>query len=256
MLSSLQQYASGINSPTELHRVKQLCYWGINLKQRNRRKYTRRWCDQNLIIYSYQESSSCCLWVFLCQPHMQGPGNGRHSSELDLCTWMKVSAWQWKMWRWRQWENQLEHHAMPVNNSEMLQEGAVGRKKIQVYPLNLLENLQFSMTGISALLLLPSESFSLNRNTLSQWTWSHYVPYSHVILIRKWQLFPCSFLMCEHCTKTEPTVHPTADMELILSSALYIRQVCRKQKAEFKGLFLLHSSETVEKCLWDPIFSL
>lgn len=42
-------------------------------------------------------------------------------------------------------EDQLEQHTMPVNNSEMLQEGAVGRKKIQVYPLNLLENLQFSI---------------------------------------------------------------------------------------------------------------
>lgn len=42
-------------------------------------------------------------------------------------------------------EDQLEQHTMPVNNSEMLQEGAVGRKKIQVYPLNLLENLQFSV---------------------------------------------------------------------------------------------------------------
>lgn len=102
------------------------------------------------------------------------------------------------------------------------------------------------MTGILALLWLLSDFFSLKSNTLNQWTWSHYVPYAHVILIRKWQLFLCTFPVCEHCTKTETTVHPTADMELISSSALYIRQLCRKQKAEFKGLFLLRSSETVE----------
>lgn len=76
------------------HWVRQLCYWSVNLKQRNSRKHTGKWCDQNLIRYNYHSVIMCLLSVSMFQAAAKAQGgtsSGSHSSEFDQCAWVKVT---------------------------------------------------------------------------------------------------------------------------------------------------------------------
>lgn len=126
------------------HWVRQRCYWSINLKQRNSRKYMERWCDQNLISYSCHSVIICLLPVSTFAPAaavQEEPSDQTHFSVLGLCGWVEVTVWGWEMGRaGDSGEGQLEKQAMPRSNSGTLLEGTVGWKKTKISPLDLLEN--------------------------------------------------------------------------------------------------------------------
>ena len=85
--------------------VRQLCCWSINLKQRNSRKYMGRWCDQNLISYSYHSVIICLLSVSMFVPAVaawEEPSSRSHSSEFGQCAWVEVTVWVGDVESWRQ----------------------------------------------------------------------------------------------------------------------------------------------------------
>lgn len=222
--------------------VRQLCYWSINLKQRNSRKYMGRWCDQNLISYSYHSVIICLLSVSMFVPAaaaQEDPGSGSHSSQFGQCAWVEVVVWQWEMWRaGDSGEDQLEQQTMPVSNSETLLEGTAGWKKMTVSPLPFLEDF-YNFQWVKQTVLLNSCPLAKDRYQgflllkAISWLDEHRHAMSHTVMYSCPESSSSPYAplpAVSSCTgwaqgRLSPAVHPAADVELALLSASHLRVV-------------------------------
>lgn len=110
------------------HWVQQLCYWSINLKQGNSRKYMAvMWSRLNQLWLSLGAHLPVPVHVFVpAAAVLEGPGNGSHSNGFGQCFWPK-----WKMWSpGDSGEHQLEQKTTPESNSVAPFEATAGWKKI------------------------------------------------------------------------------------------------------------------------------
>lgn len=156
-------------------------------------------------------------------------------------------------------EDQLEQQTMPVSNSETLLEGTAGWKKMEVSPLPLLEDF-YDFQWVKQTVLLNSYPLAKDRyqgflllKTIS-WLNEHWHAMSHTVMYSCPQSSSSPYAPLPAVSSYTGWARggwaPQCTLQQMWNSLCSQHRTsgwfCKQQKAEFKGLFLLHSSLSVE----------